>query len=95
MDNGVYVLVTTDSTKRGVFVGELAAREGDCCTLLNARNCVYWSPETHGVFGIAANGPAAGSRIGPRVDEIDLVGVTSVTRVSADARNVLESEPWD
>lgn len=96
MNDGEFVLVTTEH--RGVFAG-LQMKNGHdeearTVRLANARNCVYWSKEVRGVFGLAASGPTQTCRIGPMVDSLYLVGVTSVTRCTAEAQRAWESEPW-
>ncbi len=83
------VLVTTEF--RGVFFGYADDTSGDNITLANARNCIYW-PSTNGGFGgLASEGPAKGSRIGARVDKIDLRKITSVAEVADDAVKAWES----
>jgi len=90
------VLVTTD--KRGVFYGEIedieAIAEGDPITLKNARNIVYWSAATRGFLGIAATGPADGSRVGPAVPSLTLMGITSVAVCTEIAAAAIEAGPW-
>ena len=81
---GSYCVVTTD--KRGVFAGVLAEREDGKAVLTEARNCIYWSKETRGFLGLAATGPMDGSRIGPPAPKTELVGVTSVTICTDEAR---------
>ena len=85
MEIGAFVVVTTNKEQRGVFGGYLAKQDGDKVTLTQAQNCIYWSAETRGVFGLAVTGPADGSKIGPAVPELELVGVTSVSRTTAEA----------
>jgi hypothetical protein len=77
------VLVTTEF--RGVFFGFAEDTSGDNIMLTQARNCIYW-PSTQGGFaGLAAEGPAEGSRIGAMVAKIDLRKVTSVVEVEPSA----------
>ena len=83
------VLVTTES--RGVFFGYADDTSGDNITLTNARNCIYWSSANGGFGGLASEGPAKGSRIGARVEKIDLRKVTSVSEVSPDATKKWEA----
>ena len=83
------VLVTTEF--QGVFFGYADDTSGDNITLTNARNCLYWSSATGGFGGLASEGPANGSRIGARVEKIDLRKVTSVSEVSAEAAEKWES----
>lgn len=85
------VIVTTEY--RGVFFGYAMDTSGDTITLRNARNCIYWSAKTGGFMGLASDGPGAGSRIGKRVDQIELRKVTSVVEVSEAAVSAWEREP--
>lgn len=89
------VLVTAD--KRGVFFGYIAEMPPSCpaaITLRDARNCVYWTTETHGVFGLAAKGPGPGCRIGPKVPTLHIVGVTSVAECTPEAAARWGEETW-
>lgn len=90
-DIGRPVLVTTEY--RGVFFGYATETSGDTITLTNARNCIYWSAKTGGFMGLASNGPGAGSRIGERVNSIELRKVTSVVEMTAAAVAAWEKEP--
>jgi len=83
------VVVTTKY--RGVFFGSLTEDNGDVVVLANARNCIYWSKETRGFIGLAANGPQAGSRISPAAPRIEIVDITSVLECSPDAIEAWES----
>lgn len=87
------VLVTT--IHRGVFFGYASAGVKDkSITISNARNCVYWSADVKGFLGLAANGPTEGCRIGPKVPELTLTGVTSVSSVTPEAVEKWEKNPW-
>lgn len=88
------VLITTDHTKRGVFYGTLAQDDGSTVVLKDARNIVYWSKETRGVFGLASGGPADGSRVGPVVPEIKLTGVTAIVRCAPEAVERFKADVW-
>ena len=87
------VLVTTD--KRGVFFG-YTDQPGDSTvvTLEQARMVVYWSAETKGILGLAASGPAKGSRVTPQVPKLTLQGVTAVGDCTEAAVKAMESVPW-
>ena len=88
------VVVTTEF--RGVFFGYLAEdHTPEKVMLENARNCVYWSQDVKGVFGLAANGPTSGCRIGPAVPAITLVQITSVTDCSPAAIKAWEAATWN
>jgi hypothetical protein len=90
---GIPVLVTTD--KRGVFFGfaegDLSA---DPITLRQAQNCIKWSEDVRGVFGLAATGPTKHCRVGPVVPSIQLRGITSVSEASPKAVAAWKLAPW-
>lgn len=77
------VIVTTEF--RGVFFGYAGDTSGDTIVLKRARNCIYWSAKTGGFMGLAAHGPKNGSRIGSRVDQIELRKITSVIEAQPEA----------
>ena len=89
-----HVVVTTDHNKRGVFQGILESQKNGLTVLRDARMAVYWTQATHGVLGLAANGPADGSRIGPAVPQIELTGVTAVIDMTEKAVARWAAEPW-
>ena len=85
------VLVTTQY--RGVFFGYLndeAKKLPSEVTLKNVRNCIYWSSDCGGFLGLAANGPTKDCRIGTRVPELKLYGITSISPVTDKA-----AEAWE
>ena len=83
------VLVTTEF--RGVFFGYADDTSGDTIALTNARNCIYWPSENGGFGGLASEGPVKGSRIGARVEKLELRKIASVAEVSADAVTAWEN----
>jgi len=85
------VLVTTEY--RGVFFGYATDVGGPTITLTNARNCLYWSAGVKGFLGLAATGPDAQCRIGPRAD-ITLRAITAVAEVTPAAVEAWERAPW-
>lgn len=85
------VLVTT--LHRGVFFGYASKTDGETIKLRRARNIIYWPASNKGFLGLASDGPATGSRVGPAAD-IELRNITSVAEVSATAEAVWESAPW-
>lgn len=85
------VLVTTEH--RAVIFGYATDTSGDSIHLKRARNVLYWSRESKGFMGLAANGPMQGSRVGPAAD-IDIRKVTSVVEVTEAARERFESGIW-
>lgn len=89
-------VVTTDSSRRGVFHGEVIEHDiaRGTCVLKKAQMAVFWSPETRGVLGLASIGPQCGSRITPIVPRIELNGVTAVIEATPEASAAWESQPW-
>ncbi len=92
--NGKFVVVTTGKDNRGVFGGVLMSSDGDAVELTNAQMCVYWSTETRGVLGLAAGGPAKGSKVTAAVPSLHLTNVTAVIEATDKARKAWESQPW-
>ena len=91
-----YVVVTTSAAAgRGVFGGYLKSRNGDEVILVDGRNCVYWCKDVRGFLGLANTGPLKGSKVGPAVPILRLVGVTCIAHCTANARMAWESEPWN
>lgn len=87
------VLVTT--ANRGVFFGYTTTPGApETIQILRARNVLYWSAETRGFLGLAAHGPASGSRIGPQAPGLAIRNVTSVADVSPEAAAKFEAAPW-
>ena len=85
------VLVTT--SHRGVFFGYTKETDGAVISLRAARNCVYWPASQKGFLGLAAFGPAAGSRIGPAAD-LEVRDITSVAACTEEAVKAWEAAPW-
>ena len=86
------LIVTT--AHRGVFFGYGQPSDAATITLTNARMCVYWTANLHGVFGLATRGPGSGCKIGPAVEKITLRDVTSVLECSAPAATEWEKGIW-
>lgn len=93
------VLVTT--SYKGVFFGYLemgsdsmadVMRTGVCC-LKSSRICLFWSKAVGGVFGLSSAGPNPDCRIGAKVPELWLNGVTSVAICSDSSVLAWESIP--
>ena len=91
-----FVVVTTDSSKRGVFGGVVESHntEKGVAVLTEAHMAVYWSSETRGVLGLAGIGPQAGSRITPVIPRIELNGVTAVMDCTPEAEAEWRKQPW-
>lgn len=90
------VLITTDSTKRGVFMGFINPNDVDKETLTadEVRMAVYWSADVGGVLGLAAKGPSKGCRISPATKRATLKGVTAVVELTDEAVAAWRKEPW-
>jgi len=92
-----FVVITTDSTRRGVFGGYLEKSDLDkqTATLIEARMAIYWSAATKGVLGLASIGPQKGSKITPSVPTIELNGVTSIMDCTPKAVTKWQNGGWD
>ncbi len=90
---GDHVVVTTEH--RGVFFGRLAEDKApEFVSLSDARNCVYWNSSVKGVLGLAATGPDARCRIGPKVPGITLWKITGIFLCTDEAAKAWEAGPW-
>ena len=96
MKDKVPVLITTDSTKRGVFMGFIDPKDADKETLEaeEVRMAVYWSTDVKGVLGLAANGPTKSCRITASAKKATLKGVTAVVEMTDEALAAWRKEPW-
>jgi len=94
--NKIAALITTDNTKRGVFMGLIDPEdsEKDIITAEEVRMAVYWPSDVHGVVGLAAKGPTSGCRISPAAKRATLKGVTAVMEVTDEALAAWRKEPW-
>lgn len=90
------VLITTDSTKRGVFSGFINPEdsEKEILSVEELRMCVYWSTDMKGVLGLASMGPSKSCKISKAVKKATLSGVTAVLELSEEALEKWRSEPW-
>ena len=86
------LLVTT--SHRGVFIGYGTMTNESTIALTDARMCVYWTADLHGVLGLATIGPKSGCKLGPTVSTITLRDVTAVIACSADAEANWKKEIW-
>ena len=87
------MLVTT--IHRGVFFGYATENvKSKTITIEDARNCIYWSADVKGFLGLAASGPSSSCKIGPKVAELTLTDVTSVSKVTPEATEKWEKAPW-
>lgn len=96
MKNKVAVLITTDTTKRGVFMGFIDPGDADKETLEaeEVRMAVYWSADVRGVIGLAATGPTKNCKITAAAKRAVLKGVTATLEISEEALKAWRKEPW-
>jgi hypothetical protein len=96
MKDKVAVLITTDSTKRGVFMGFIDPEDAnkDAFVAEEVRMCVYWSADVRGVIGLAAKGPTKGCKITQAAKRVNLKGVTATAELSDEALAAWRKEPW-
>jgi hypothetical protein len=92
----VPVLITTDSSKRGVFMGFIDPKDADKDVLEaeEVRMAVYWSTDVRGVIGLAAKGPTKNCKITSAAKKAVLKGVTATLEISDDALAAWRKEPW-
>lgn len=98
-DGKVPALITTDSTKRGVFSGFIDPKymdeyEGKHIPVEEMRMCVHWSTDMKGVLGLASMGPSKSCRISKAVKKATLTGVTAIVELSDEAVEKWRQEPW-
>lgn len=83
------------TTERGVFFGygvpDINAQH---VKLTSARMVVYWSADCRSVVGLAATGPSAGCKIGPKAPSIIVRNVTAVIECDDAAAQKFENSPW-
>jgi hypothetical protein len=85
------VVVVTQGN--AIFCGWTADADSEVVKLRAARQAVYYSADTHGLLGLAANGPGKQSRIGPPAD-ITVRNVTHVIECSPEAVKSWEGAGW-
>lgn len=97
MNKNMKAVVVTTGEHRGVFFGYVEDNilpENKIVTIKNARMCVYWSEDVHGIVGLASGGPTALCKITPAAQEITLSDVNSIMLCSDTASRAWEAEPW-
>lgn len=93
-NNPLWQAVMVTTIHRGVFFGYTTDTNGETITLKNARMCVYWSADLHGVLGLAVRGPNNNCRISPAAPEIMLRDISAVIAVMPEAVKRWEDAPW-
>ena len=90
------VIITTDNTKRGVFMGFINPQDADKETLVaeEVRMAVMWSEDVKGLFGLAADGPSKHCRISKAAPKATIKGVTAILEITDGALKNWRKEPW-
>lgn len=72
MENKTPIILCCGANGRAVVFGwaDSFPEAGKPVELVRARMVLYWSSDTGGLFGLAKNGPAAGSRVTAPVDKL-------------------------
>jgi len=76
-----------------IFCGWTADTSGDQIKLRAARQACYYSADTHGLLGLAVNGPGKDSKIGPAAD-IECRRVVNVIECSLAAVEAWKEAAW-
>jgi len=87
------IMVVVVTQGNAIFCGWTTDADGEIIKLRAARQAVYYSPDTHGLLGLAANGPGKDSRIGPPAN-ITVRNATHVIECSPEAIETWEDAKW-
>jgi hypothetical protein len=92
----VKVLLTTDTTKRGVFscIVNEADKDKENIEAEDIRMVVYWSADVKGIIGLAAEGPSKNCKVSPAVKKGLIKGVVGFFELTDEAYKKFEKEPW-
>lgn len=79
------------SQYRDIYYGEVVTPDAEvirdkAAVVLNCRHIAYWKGPVGGITGLAAEGPAQGSRVGAAAPKSTLTGVANVHDVTEAAR---------
>jgi hypothetical protein len=94
---GLYVLLSTDETKRGVFFGKLMNfdKEKKTAILDDCQMAVKWSMASKGFNSLAVDGPQEGSRITKPVLRQNLDCVSCIVVATEEAKEQWKKCLWD
>lgn len=87
-------LVVVLTEFKEIFCGWTDDTTGERITLRNARQAVYFSRDSHGLLGLAVNGPGKSSRIGPAVTTLECRRIVNVIECSPLAVEAWEKAQW-
>jgi hypothetical protein len=97
------VVITTDSSKRGVFMGlvdsnelekAFSTKEEVTLKAEEVRMAVYWSTDVKGVIALASTGPTSNCRITSAAPKAIIKGVSAVLEMTPAALKAWRKEPW-
>jgi hypothetical protein len=90
------VVITTDHTKRGVFLGWINPDDAfnENIVAHEVRMAVRFSREIGGVLGLANPGPDKNCRISKAHKKAHIKGVTAVFEATDEAVKKWRKEPW-
>jgi len=96
MEKKLKVMLTTDSTKRGVFTCLINEKDKNLENIEaeDIRMVVYWSTDVKGIIGLAAKGPSKSCRVTAAVKKGIIKGVVGVFELTDAAYKKFETEPW-
>lgn len=87
-------MVVVLTAQKEIFCGWTTDTSGERINLRAARQAVYYSADTHGLLGLAAHGPARGSRIGPAAT-VECRSILNVIECSSVAVSAWEGAKWE
>lgn len=88
-----FIVVLTEF--KVIFCGWSSDYNEQTVNLRDARQACYYSAETKGLLGLATNGPARGSKIGPAVTSLQCRRVVNVIECSSAAQKAWEGAKWE
>lgn len=91
MPNERMVVILTEFKE--IFCGWTSDTCGDRIKLRGARQACYFSADSHGLLGLAVNGPGGDSKIGPAAD-IECRRVVNVIECTLAAIEIWEKARW-
>jgi hypothetical protein len=91
--NGEETMVVVVTQGNAIFCGWTTEPDSEVVKLRAARQAVYYSADTHGLLGLAANGPGKDSRIGPPAN-ITVRNITHVIECSPQAVKAWGEAEW-
>ena len=91
--NDRWVVVLTENKE--IFCGKCKDYEAVPLELSGVRQAVYFSADTHGLLGLATDGPAKGSRIGPKVERMLIYRPVNIILCAPEAVETWAAAGWE